>query len=307
LILLGLFALTSRRGGTETFRTTALALSVGDQPAVQVTWQRPREVSTEDLVQYQVIRSSAQDGECVVAVIPGDRRIFIDTVSSDPDARNLGDIVQRSQGGTTTGGTTTGGTTTGGAIAGTSLSGAIVRAQQVACPDTVLPIVPGRVYTYLVEAVFVPPIDIGGGTTTGGTTTGGTTPTLVVSTPGNASNRVTALGLATPVAPADGATGVDLNAVVFQFTTGAGPTEYVVQVSTDGSFQQGSTFEVARLFNGDQQASDTLTTQPLNLTSRFAGRAQLFWRVGGRNTLDSVQPVNSYVFSTARVFQPAAA
>jgi hypothetical protein len=52
-------------------------------------------------------------------------------------------------------------------------------------------------------------------------------------------------------------------------------------------------------------AGETLSAGPLNLSPRFGGRTQLFWRVGARSTTDEQDPVNAFVFSFPRSFMPA--
>jgi hypothetical protein len=289
LIVAGLVGLAGRRGGTIAFRTDAQATSLGTDPAIRVSWSRPREISSEDVIQYQVVRTSAVDGQCAVGVVFGDRREFIDGTSATAAVRNLGAIVTSGSGGTT------GGT-------GSTGSGAMGVA---ACADAVLPIVAGRTYTYSVQTVFLPAISSGSGSTGGTGGTGGTTTTgNDISSTSPSSGPVTALALPTLVAPADGAAGVDLSAVNFQITSIDGATTYVVQVSTDPSFTSG-TSDVARIANAGQLAGLTLSSGALNLQARFGGRSQLFWRVGARNDRDKVAPVNGYVFSLGRGFTTA--
>jgi predicted RecA/RadA family phage recombinase len=287
LVVLGLVALAGRRGGTDVFNTEAQASSIGTDPAIRVTWARPRQISSEDVVQYQVVRQSAIDGQCAVGVVFGDTREFLDGTSATAAVRNLGQIV-------TTG--TSGGT--GGGTGGTTSLGV------AACADAVLPIIAGRTYTYSVQTVYIPPLSSGTGGGTGGGGGGTTTTSTLISTPSTPSGPVTALALPTLVAPAEGATGVDLSAVNFQFMSVAGATSYVVQVSTDPSFSSG-TSEVARVANASQQAGQTLSSGPVNLQARFGGRSQLFWRVGARNDSNSTQPTGGFVFSTGRGFTAA--
>jgi hypothetical protein len=286
LILGGLVGLAGRRGGTIAFRTDAQATSFGTDPAIRVTWSRPREISSEDVVQYQVVRNSAVDGQCAVGVVLGDRREFIDGTSATAAVRNLGTIVTTGSGGTgTTGGT------------GSGTKGV------AACADAILPIVAGRTYSYSVQTVFIPAISGGTSGGTGGTG-GSTTTTTDISATSPSSGPVTALALPTLTAPADGAAGVDISAVNFQFTSVAGATTYVVQVSTDPSFTSGTT-DVSRVANANQTGGVTLSSGPVNLQARFGGRTQLFWRVGARNDRDKVAPVNGYVFSVGRGFTVA--
>jgi hypothetical protein len=272
LLLLGLFALAGRRGGTQVFGASAQSTTFGDQPAILVNWKRPREVSSEDVVQYQIVRGNALQGECAVGVVIGDQREFLDTLAATPDQRNLGSLL----------------------TAGTGGAGGNTGIGIPACADADLPIVPGRTYTYRVQTVFFPPVDLSGGMTT---------PTQLISDPSQTSSPVTALALPTLNAPADGASGIDLSAVNFQFTSVAGATSYTVQVATDAGFQSGQ--EVTRVANADALGAELLSTGPLNLVSRFGGRTLLFWRVGAINSRDGATPVGGGVFSLARSFSPA--
>jgi len=281
LVVLGLVGLAGRRGGTRVFNTEAEPVQLGTETAIRVRWSRPREVSSEDVIQYQVVRTAVAQGTCAVAVVVGDTREFLDGTSATAAQRNLGSIQTGSTGGT------------GGGTGGTVGSGI------AACADADLPIVPGRTYTYNVQAVFLIPVDPTGGGGGGGGTTG---PTVGISQPSTPSDPVTALAVATPVTPANGATGVDLTAVDFQFTSVAGANLYVVQVSTDASFRSGVA-DVATVPNPSQAAGQTLATGPVNLQARFGGRTQLFWRVGARNT----QASNGFVFGVGSSFVPAGA
>jgi hypothetical protein len=266
LAILGIAALASRKGGTETFGVSAAPFfdPGTDDPKIRVKWNRPRQVSHEDVVQYQVRRFSVippvadpaipQDFGRVVGVVPGDIREFIDTVHPPVDLDNVFE----------------------GQPGETDLEETTVTA--------VLGIQAGVSYRYSVEVVYLPKVGLDEGD--GGDGGGGTDDTggLQISAPSKLSNWVIPIQPPGFSSPENGQS-VDFTSVTFVGTNVTGATNYVIQASTDVGFNS----NVRTL--GTTQLSPTLpagtpfSAGPVDLTRLFPGATTVFWRVGARTNL----------------------
>jgi hypothetical protein len=243
----------------------------------------------------------------VPGLVPGNRyQYYIQTVYNEGVTVSTGTTAGTTAGttttGTTTGTTTTGTTTTGTTTTGTTTTGTTTTGTTTTGTTTTGTTTTGTTTT---------------GTTTTGTTTTGTTTTgggatsntgtgLLISQPSAFSPGVTPLLPPTLSTPADRATGVDLTAVTFTWTTVFGADVYSVQVSGDPT-NPNSFVEVASALNPSRTAGVTLSAT-VNIASRFAGRPLLVWQVGAKNSQDGNAPApNGYVLSDVRSFTPAQA
>jgi hypothetical protein len=274
LLALGIYALASRKDGTTSFGTAARAAIVpaaspAESAAIRVTWDRPRQVPPNAVVQYQVYRIDPTNGQQILIATASEaaREVF-DTAT----ARQVVDFY------------------TGTGVDPTLEAG----------PLDVPGIVPGRQYRYNVRTIFFEGVtfedDTGNGTGTG-TTTG-----LRISQPSAASGQATPLVPPVMTAPQDNTTGVDLTNLTFTWTTVAGANEYSLQVSAD-PLNPDSYQEVARVPWPSRVGGQSLS-RTVNVANRFAGRTLLGARVGARNSTDGRPPVGGYVFSNIAGFSP---
>ena len=164
-------------------------------------------------------------------------------------------------------------------------SGALTTTVGAALPGAL----PGRSYTYAVEAILRS-FATGGGTN--GTTTGTTTATQVCYI---RSDRTSSSGRATPLFPPSLGSTPPSNVPLqgnqdFVFVPGQnGNTarfEYILQISQSNAFTQNVTTNVATLSDGTTRFRSVNVT---NLFPNFTGT--LWWRVGVRNLDDSPGPV----------------
>jgi hypothetical protein len=277
LIAAGIYALATRpnSGSTNPFSTAARATSIGGTDpnaaaAVRVTWNRPRQIPPNAVVQYQVYRVDPTSGIPILVGISNEaNREIIDTAT----ARQVNNYFN---------------------YTGTSDPGTIVTT-----PLDVPALTPGRQYRYYVQTIYNEGVTLDtGDTTTGGTTTttGGTTTgaVLKISQPSKTTGFVTPVAMPAVTAPADRST-VDLASVTVAFTTVAGADFYSIQMSADptnpNSFQ-----EVGRFLNPSRVGGQTATVT-VNVANRFAGRTLLLLRVGAKNSSDAAPPINGFVFS----------
>jgi hypothetical protein len=247
----------------------------------------------------------------VPGLTPGNvYQYYIQTIYNEGVSLNAGGTTAGTTAGTTTGttigttaGTTTGTTTTGTTTTGTTTTGTTTTGTTTTGTTTTGTTTTGTTTT---------------GTTTTGTTTTGTTTTgggatsnsgqglPLISQPSAFSPTVTPVDPPTLSTPQDRATGVDLTAVTFTWTTVRGADVYSVQVSGD-STNPNSFVEVASALNPSRTAGVTLSAT-VNIASRFAGRPLLVWQVGAKNSQDGNAPApNGYVLSDVRSFTPAQA
>jgi hypothetical protein len=284
LLAAGIYALATRKtnGATSPFSTTARAtkLEVGDptqSAAVRITWNRPRQIPANDVIQYQVYRidPTGISPLLVGLATEADRSVF-DTMAT---------------------------TTIPQYYTGTGNGAATINTTALTVP----PIIPGHQYRYEIQTIYNEGTSLGTtGSTTGGTTTGTTTGTtgtvaVLISSPSKTSGVVTPVLPPTPTSPADQST-VDLTSVTFTFTTVLGADLYSVQVSANptdpNSYQQ-----VAQFQNPSKTAGRSVSLTA-NIAGRFAGRTLLAWRVGARNSSDAAPPIGGYVFSDPLSFSP---
>lgn len=100
---------------------------------------------------------------------------------------------------------------------------------------------------------------------------------------------------------------VNLNSVTFRFLSAGGADEYVVQVSDQPTFPSGRTLTltVPLLANPQQDGQRvTLANQNLSPFAQSIGNTTgpFYWRVGYRNSRDTVPPVGGFVFSDLQTF-----
>jgi hypothetical protein len=265
LAILGIAALASRKGGTEAFSVKADTIRVGSAPAVRVRWTRPRQVSHEDVVQYQVYRTGGGDFDRFVGKVVGDQREFLDTVHDPADI----DEVFTGQPGETTTSTTT----------------------IMMVPG----IKPGVTYFYTIVTIFRPKVtlntgDTGGGTG-GGTGTGTNTDnSYEISQRSSHSNSVTPTSVPAAATP-DGSTAVDFHNVTFTSASVPGATTYVFQASTDPFFKKNVKQLGQPVIVPSAAGGTDIMVGPINLDSLFPSAAQVYWRVGAKN-----QSGGSFVF-----------
>jgi hypothetical protein len=244
----------------------------GGQAAIRIRWSRPRQVSHEDVVQYQVVRYSpiAGDFDRIIGITTGDVREFIDT---QHDPINIDNVFDGDPGETTTGTTTL---------------------------NEVPGITPGISYRYRIVTVFRPKVTLDTGDTGGGTggTTGGDEE-FEISQRSGFSNSVTPIAAAGFASPDNGAT-VDCTNATLVANPVAGATTYVIQASTDALFQK-NVKELTRVsLPTPPPTGSTITAGPLDLTRLFPGADRIFWRVGARD--DRAGGSNSgFVFNNPRL------
>jgi hypothetical protein len=280
LAILGIAALASRKGGTEAFSVKADTVRVGSAPAVRIRWTRPRQVSHEDVVQYQVYRTGGGDFDRFVGKVVGDQREFFDTVHDPADI----DEVFTGQPGEMTTSTTT----------------------IMMVPG----IKPGVTYFYTIVTIFRPKVtlntgDTGTGTGTGGGTGGTNTTTngFEISPRSSHSNSVTPTSAPAANSP-DGTTPVNFTNVTFTTTSVQGATTYVFQASTDPFFRN-NVKQLGRVVQPGAQGGVDLTVGPVNLATLFPGASQVYWRVGSRD--DRSSNGGSFVFGNPVLLTRAAA
>ena len=149
------------------------------------------------------------------------------------------------------------------------------------------------------------------GTTTSGTTTSGTTTTTTFNLTGRqATNPVTYL--VPPIVAQDGSqfTGTSPSRVFFTLNSTYGANDYILELSTSTSFSNKKTYHpynasAINTFSGSQvnPQSGTLfsffnTATGLNLSTEFPGAAQLFARVGVRDSRNGTDgATNPYVYT----------
>jgi len=266
LAVLGIAALAARKGGTETHAVTAEPFfeQATDQVGIRVRWSRPRQISHEDVVQYQIRRYSSvppsadpaipQDFGRVVGFVDGDVRQFIDTPHPPVDL----DGVFEGQPG------------------------------EEDLEETTITAVPGItegvVYRYAVEVVYLPKVGLDegddGGTGGGTGDTGG----LQISLPSKLSNSVIPIRPPGLNAPSDLAS-VDFTNVTFEGTATAGATTYVIQASTDVSFNRNVQTLARVTLSPGSPAGTAVSSGPVNLNRFFPNANTVFWRIGARSDL----------------------
>lgn len=280
LAILGIAAMAARKGGTEAIGVRATSFVENGQPVIKITWSRPRQISHEDVIQYQVLRYSTvppnadpaipQDFGRVVGVVPGDRRFFFDTAHDPVDLDNVFDGQPGSQ-------------------------DDLEETTVTAVPG----IQPGVSYQYAVEVIFRPKVSLstgdGGGGTGGGT--GDTAGGLEISQPSSLSNSVLPLaapGLTSP----DNLGSVDFTSVTFTGAPVAGATTYVLQVSRNISFRSGVRELGRTSLPPTVPGGTTISFGPFDLTRIFPNADTLFWRIGARS--DQGSGTSGFTFSTPR-------
>lgn len=253
LAVLGIGALAARKGGTRAFTVRADPVIFAGQAAIRVRWSRPRQVSSEDVVQYQIIRFSGlpQDFDRVVGVVTGDVREFIDTQHDPIDIDN----VFTGEPGETTSGTTT--------------------------LNEVPGIVPGVTYRYAIVTIFRPKVGLTEGDNGTGTGTG-TDEEFEISQRSPFSNSVTVINPPTYVSPDNGST-VDFSDVTFVGNPVAGATTYVIQASTDALFKRNVKQLVRVVLPTPAPLGSTIQASSVNLNRLFPGATRVFWRIGARD------------------------
>jgi hypothetical protein len=276
LAILGIAALASRKGGTEAFSVQADPIVQAGQAAIRVRWSRPRQVSHEDVVQYQIIRYSGLPGDFdrVVGKVEGDRREFIDT---QHDPIDLDGIFEGDAG------------------------------TQEDLDETTISMVPGIApgvsYRYTIETIFRPKVSFSEGDDAGG---GGTDDAagLEISQRSSFSNTVVPINAPGLLGPENGAA-VDFTAVTLEGSPVAGATNYMFQVSTDPDVRQ-NVKTVARVnLPPTAPPGAVVSSGLLNLRQLFPNADQLFWRLGARAGAGAGN--SGFAFGPSRLIVDAAA
>jgi hypothetical protein len=270
LAILGVAALAARKGGTEAFTVRADPFLAAGQAAVRIRWSRPRQVSHEDVVQYQIVRYSGIPGDFdrVVGKVEGDQREFIDT---QHDPLDLDGIFEGDPG------------------------------SQEDLDETTLAMVPGIApgvtYWYSIETIFRPKVSLSEGddTGTGGTTDGGGFEISQRSSRSNAVVPINAPGLVAP----DNGVSEDFTNVTFVGNPVAGATTYVIQASPEVDFTRNVKTLGRVTLPPTAPGGTQVTVGPVDLTRLFPNADRLFWRIGARS--DTGRGTSSFLFSQPRL------
>lgn len=176
------------------------------------------------------------------------------------------------------------------------------------------PLVPGTRYYYKVARLTVaaPPVQ-STVSSSGGGGGGGTQQNqnlayeLYISEASPVAGGATPLAEATLQSPpnyadlAAGSDTIDLSNVTFKWAATQGANEYVVQVSDDIRFPTGhvwqSDTDEGVVIQTPAAAGTVLSRTFTTLDNRFPNATVLYWRVGARNTGDSLPPVDGYLFN----------
>jgi hypothetical protein len=271
LAILGIAALAARKGGTEAFSVEATPIIAAGQAAIRVRWSRPRQVSHEDVVQYQVVRYSGLPGDFdrVVGVVVGDRREFIDTQHDPLDLDNVFDGEPGSQ-----------------------------EDLEETTIAMVPGITPGVAYRYTIETIFRPKVTLDSGDDTGGGGGTGDTSGLEISQRSSFSNEVTPIAAPGFASPDNGAT-VDCTNVTLVGNPVSGATSYQIQASTDVAFKSNVKTLTTVTLPSPAPAGATVSVGPIDLTKSFPNAEQIFWRIGARDSRGSGS--SGFLYNSPRV------
>jgi hypothetical protein len=162
---------------------------------------------------------------------------------------------------------------------------------------------PGTTYSYSLSLFYkINSADIGGG---GG---GTATECFFESDQRTADGVATALDRGVLQLPPNQSESVDLRTVSFSWESVLGANAYVVELSTDITFNNRNAIKVVAEVN-TAQFGGIVSTTILDLRSLFPNATKLYWRVGAKNLGDNPGPVpdrigKRYVFSLPFEFTP---
>jgi len=166
---------------------------------------------------------------------------------------------------------------------------------------TQVAVVPGTTYTYSVSLVYkISSIDLPGG---GGDEV---QDCYFESDRVNSKGNATCLNRPALEQPPNGSESVNLQNVKFSWDAVLGSNAYLVQISTDITFNS-NVRNLAEI--NTAQTGGIVSTNILDIRGFFPGANRLYWRVGARNLSDSPGPAsdakgNRYVFSLPFQFTP---
>jgi hypothetical protein len=290
LLVAGLMGIIGRGGGAGTravgVEAAGFQSRVGEPNAqIRVTWQRPKVINPDQVVQYIIWRGDslgnfaqvgAVDSNAIRSLVDNETARTFSAFDGVPDGQN----------------------SAGGRVSVTST-----------------PLRPGVQYRYQVATAYLNGYEDrvgdgtgpggGGGAGGGGGGVGVGTDTLMSPLSGS-SSWATAVRPGAVTGPLNGQQ-VNIGELNVTFTQTPGANQYVIWVSSDPNFRRNvNTFGPFRDEVPVDQGGPAAITRQINASSnRLAGARNVFIAVGARSSLDGQPPVpRQYIFSAPISVQP---